>query len=45
MYIGIRVMLDFLSNIQEIGLIIILITEKILHKNSFYIRVFVYTIP
>ena len=32
MYIGIRVVLDFLSNIQGIGVIIILITKKLLHK-------------
>ena len=35
-YIGIRDMLDFLSNRQGIGVIIISITEKLLHKNSFY---------
>ena len=45
MYTGIRAMLDFLSNRQGIGVIIILITEKLLHKTSFYISVFVYIMP
>ena len=45
MYIGIMLMLDFLINTQEIGVIIILITEKILHKNYFISVFFVYTIP
>ena len=39
-YIGIRLMFDFLRNRQGIVVIIILITEKLLHKTSFYIIVF-----
>ena len=32
MYIGIRVVLDFLSNRQGIGVLIVLIMERLLHK-------------
>ena len=45
MYMGIRVMLAFLSIRKLICVIIILIKEKLLCKNSLYISGFVYIIP
>ena len=38
-YILIKVVIDFISNRQGIGVMIFLTTETLLHKHSFYIIV------